>query len=299
MEFPMKKHLAIVIATCLPALSIADEMALDLQFDEDGKATPVSTFAKDWDDSKTFFSRVKYRNLSITEQDTAQSLSRSATTLNEQFVQLSFVGYKLKTDNTYYALSGGVELIRIENSSFGFGPFGSETLVIENDVEITSTRALVSAEAGWNIGEFYIKGILDLKPAGNLSVKQDTAIEYTTSFEGGTDGSHSTDFSYGLSIDSLIPTGLGFDIGLGFEHSLLPLKYDVAQVNNTLTAFETAQIEQDETTTRYSLRFILGKETDMGRPMVGITNETLSIESGGETNDTTINYLVVGFDRRF
>ncbi len=97
----------------------------------------------------------------------------------------------------------------------------------------------------------------------------------------------------------LLKTNLGFDIGFGAEYDLLPLKYDLATVNNTVTGFDTVSIEQDETTTRYSVRFILGHKTDMGRPMIGMTQETLSIESDGDTSEETINYLVVGFDNRF
>lgn len=294
----MKKILALSLAM-VSFNSVANEMALDLQFDEDGKATPVSTYTKYWDESETLYSRVKYRSLSITEQDISQTLSRSASTLDEQFVQLNFLGYKQSFENSFWSIGGGIELIRIEKNEFGFGPIAGNTLVIENNVEITSTRALLSLETGYNLDSFYIKGGLDIKPAGNLTVKQDTAIEYTTEFQGFGDNSYSTDLSYGLIIDSLIPTGLGFDIGLGMEYSLLPLEYDVAQSNSTITAFETATIKQDETTTRYSLRIILGKETELGRPMVGITNETLSVETDSGTSEETINYLVVGFDKRF
>lgn len=292
----MKKLLALVIAS-IPLSALAGEMALDLQFDEDGKATPVSSYAHDW--SESLFSQIKYRSLAITEQDSSQVLSRSATTLNEQFVQLSFLGYKQKNERSFWSISGGAELIRIENDEFGFGPISNQTLVIQNNVEITSTRALITSETGYQSDLFSVKAGLDIKPAGNLSVKQDTSIEYTTEFSGGAKNSHATDLSYGLNINGIVFTNLGFDIGFGADYSLLPLKYDLAQVNNSLTGFETVSIEQDEETTRYSLRFILGKETDMGRPMVGITNETLAITSHGETNTNTINYLVVGFDRRF
>ena len=292
----MKKILAIAVAT-LPLTGFAGEMALDLQFDEDGKATPVSTYGHDWTDS--LYSQVKYRSLAITEMDTSTVLSNSATTLNEQFVQLSLIGYKQEIGELNWSVGGGVELIRIENREFGFGPVGADTLVIENNVEITSTRALLTAQIGYNTENFSVKSGIDIKPAGNLSVKQDTSIEYTTSFSGGEDDSHSTDLAYGLLLDGIGFTGLGFDIGFGAEYSLLPLKYDLAQSNSSVDGFDTVTIEQDETTTRYSLRIILGKETDMGRPMFGVTNETLSVESGGQTSEETINYLVLGFDKRF
>lgn len=292
----MKKLIALTIAL-LPLTSIAGEMALDLQFDEDGKATPVTEYAHDWTD--TLYSQVKYRSLALTEQDTSKALSRSATSIDEQFVQLSLLGYKQKTENAFWSVGGGVELIRIINNEFGFGEFSNEVLVIENDVEITSTRALITTGAGYQSSLFSVKGGVDIKPAGNLSVKQDTVIEYTSEFSGGADNSYAADLSYGLNIDGIVFTNLGFDIGFGAEYIFLPLKYELAQVNSSLTGFESASIEQDETTTRYSLRFILGKEYDMGRPMLGITNETLAISSGGETKETTINYLVVGFDKRF
>ncbi len=292
----MKKLLALA-ALALPLTSFAGEMALDLQFDEDGKATPVTTYAHDW--NEVFFSQVKYRSLSITEADASTTLSKSASTLNEQFVQLSLLGYKKEMGNVNLAVSGGLELIRIERDEFGFGPIATQTLVIDNQVEITSTRALVTGELGYNSDSFSIKGSLDIKPAGSLSVKQDTSIEYTTSFSGGEDGSHSTDLAYGLKLDGVVKTGLGFDIGFGAEYGLLPLEYELATANETVTGFNTVSVKQDETTTRYSVRFILGKKTDMGRPMIGMTQETLSIDSDGDTSEETINYLVLGFDKRF
>ena len=292
----MKKRIVLAIAA-LPFTSMAGEMALDLQFDKDGKATPVTTYGHDW--SENLYSQVKYRSLSVTDTDTSTALSNSATTLNEQFVQLSLIGYKQEMDNISVSVGGGLELIRIVNNEFGFGEFSNQTLVIENNVEITSTRAMLTAELGYSAEKFSIKGGINVKPAGNLSVKQDTSIEYTTAFSGGEDDSHSTDLAYGLSVDGVLLTGLGFDIGFGAEHSLLPLKYDLAQSNSTVTAFETASIKQDETTTRYSIRFILGKETEMGRPMIGMTSETLSVKSGGVTSENTIDYLVLGFDKRF
>lgn len=292
----MKRILTLVL-TALPLTGFAGEMALDLQFDEDGKATPVSTYAHDW--SENLYSQVKYRSLAITEMDTSEALSNSATTLNEQFVQLSLLGYKQEVGDLSMSVGGGFELVRIVNNEFGFGAVGPETLVIENNVEITSTRAMLTAELGYSSDAFSLKAGMDIKPAGNLSVSQDTSIEYTTAFSGGEEGSHSTDLAYGITLDGVILTGLGFDIGLGAEYSLLPLKYDLAQANDSVTGFDTSSIEQDETTTRYSIRFILGKETEMGRPMVGITSETLSVESGGVTTENTIDYLVVGFDKRF
>ncbi len=292
----MKKILA-VAALALPLTSMAGEMALDLQFDEDGKATPVTTYAEDWNDN--LFSQVKYRSLSITEADTSTTLTKSASTISEQFVQLGLLGYKNEMGNMNFAVSGGLELMRIERDEFGFGPINTQTLVIDNQVEITSTRALITGTLGYNSDMFSVKGSVDLKPAGNLSVKQDTSIEYSTSFSGGEDGSFSTDLAYGIKLDGLLKTNLGFDIGFGAEYDLLPLKYDLATVNNTVTGFDTVSIEQDETTTRYSVRFILGHKTDMGRPMIGMTQETLSIESDGDTSEETINYLVVGFDNRF
>lgn len=292
----MKKLIALSIAA-LPFTTMAGEMALDLQFDEDGKATPVTSYAYNWSDN--LYSQVKYRSLSLTEADTSTALSNSATTLTEQFVQLSLIGYKQEMGNAFMSVGGGLEFVHIVNNEFGFGNFSGQTLVIENNVEITSTRAMLTAELGYNAEHFSIKGGINIKPAGSLSVTQDTSIEYATAFSGGEDSSHSTDLAYGLSLDGMLLTGLGFDIGFGAEHSLLPLKYDLAQSNNTITAFETATIEQDETTTRYSIRFILGKETEMGRPMIGMTSETLEVESGGVSSEETINYLVVGFDKRF
>lgn len=290
------------MALAFPLTSMAGEMALDLQFDEDGKATPVTTYAEDWNEN--LFSRVKYRSLSITESGTVKSLKNSADTLNEQFVQLSLIGYQQKTDSLDWAVSGGVELIRIESSSFAFGPFPTETLAIENNIEITSTRALISAEVGYSTDIFYIKGGIDLKPAGSLSVKQDTSIEHgSNEFSGGSDDSHSTDLAYGLKVDGMLKTNLGFDVGFGVEYDLLPLKYDYQQATfdnaGIASGFESASLDSEEKTTRYSVRFILGHKTDMGRPMIGMTQETLTQEADGESSEETINYLVLGFDRRF
>ncbi len=296
----MKKLLALT-ALVLPLSSFAGEMALDLQFDEDGKATPVSTYAHDWNEN--IFSRVKYRGLSITETDTVTELTdaKSAKTVDEQFVQLSLLGYQQKTETMNWAVSGGLELIRIESNEFAYGkiPTTTDLFAIDTQVETTSTRPLVSAEVGYDSGAFSIKGGIDLKPGGSLSVKTDTDVEYTSAVTGSSDNSYSADLAYGVQVNGLLKTGLGFDFGFGAEYDLLPLKYDLAQLNATADAFETSTQELDEIITRYSVRFILGHKTDMGRPMIGMTQETLTTEQDGGSSEETINYLVLGFDRRF
>ncbi len=275
----MKKILA-VAALVLPLTSFAGEMALDLQFDEDGKATPVTTYAHDW--SENFFSRVKYRGLALTETDTVAETTlegaKSAKTINEQFVQLSLLAYQHKSDSINWAVSGGVELIRIESNEFAYGkiPNTTDLFAIDTQVETTSTRPLVGAELGFNSDYFSIKGAIDLKPGGSLSVKTDTDVEYTSSVAGKSDNSYSADLAYGVQINGLLKTGMGFDFGFGAEYDLLPLKYDVAQLNGSADAFTTSTQELDEITTRYSVRFILGHKTDMGRPMIGMTQETLT-----------------------
>lgn len=286
-----------ISAALIASATQADRMNIDLQFDDEGKASPEVSYPYNWNGN--WFSQVRYRSVSITDTDTSQALKRSSTTVEEQFKGVDLIGYQQKQDGFSWALIGGFEVIDIERTEFGFGTIGSQAIGIDNSVDISSQRMMITGDIGYETGRYAVRGSVMLSPFGSLDVTQKTDIDYTNSLSEEVDSSTGQNFSYGVKLDGEIKTSLGVDFGFGAEYSYLPLKYDIAQANSDLTGFVTSEIEQNETTTRYSARIILPEQDGMGRPVIGLTQETLSTEVDGDTSDETISYLVLGLDKRF
>ena len=294
----MKRHLPLALLLASP-LALASGVAVDLKFDEDDKAAPETTLPYQWNDK--WFSEVTQRSLTITEKDTFTALdnSRSATTVDQDFYRFNFIGYSSKIDGFSLGFKAGAEYIQIDQDEFGFGDQGAAVAVYEDKVEFEIVQAVAALDVNYSSAMVDAVVQFDLIPIGNLSLSQETSVRPNVSSLGKNSSSHTMDPSYGLSMDMLFKTGSAVDVGLFAEYKFLPLTYDYAVLNNTGDDFVTEEIEQDQTTTRLGIKFVLGEDTGLGRPVVGYTHETLEIDVDGNSTNESVSYLVLGLDKRF
>lgn len=293
------RHL-LVAAALLPSLAFASgEMSVDFKFDEDGKASPETTLPYQWNEN--WYSELKQRSLTISETDvfTAVNNPRSARSIEQDFYRVNFIGYKSATDGLSYGFTLGLEYIQLAQDEFGFGDQNASLVAYELTQDVTITQAITSFELGYDSARVDANVGFDLVPVGTLTIDQEASVRPNVNETGSNSSSHSMDLSYGVNANLLYKTGWSFDVGLFAEYKFLPYTYDYAVLNNTGDGFTTEEVEQEETTTRFGVKVVLGQDTGMGRPVFGYTQETLSQEVDGTSTDETIGYIVVGLDKRF
>lgn len=292
----MKKITGLILLVA-SASTLAQGLRVDLQVDEDGKVSPETSLPYFW--SENLYSELRFRSTSVTNDDTSRILERSTTTLDEEYKRIDVIGFRSQQQETTWGFSAGVELIDIERREFGFGSVSNNALTIDNSVDISATRLLIAGSYQLDSDFIRLNASANLAPAGSLEVNQDTHIGYTSTLSTSESNSNNMSLSYGAELDLLLRTGTGFDVGLNLQYDFLPLEYELGIVNNTLSAFETATIEQDHTSTRIGAKLFLPEYQDMGRPVIGFTQEKIDVEQDGDRTSETLNYLVFGLDKPF
>lgn len=292
------RHLILGIAL-FPSLALASGgMSVDFKFDEDGKASPETTLPYQWNEN--WYSEFQQRSITTVEEGDVVNLtdSRRTATIDEDLYKLNFIGYKSSNGDLTYGFTGGVEYIKIQQDEFGFGDLNSSTVVYENLDEIEIIQAIVGLDVSYSAGAITVGLGLDLIPAGTLELDQDLSLRIANEETANSSSSHSMDPSYGVNADLVVKTGFGFDLGVFADYKFLPLTYDYAILDGS-NNLVVSEVEQEETTTRFGAKVILGQDTGLGRPVFGFTQETVSREVGSDTTDETIGYIVVGLDKRF
>lgn len=292
----MKKITALILLAASTS-TFAQGLRVDLQVDDDGKVSPETSLPFFWSD--TLYSEIRFRSTSVTNDDTSKLLDRSTTTLDEEYKRIDIIGFRNQKEKNTFGVSTGIELIDIARREFGFGSVSNTALTIDNSVDISATRLLLSGSYQLNGDFINLIASASLSPAARLEVSQDTHIGYTSSISTKDSNTSSMSLSYGAKLDLLMDTGTGVDIGLNIQYDYLPLEYDIGIANNTLSAFETATIKQDHTSTRIGAKLFLPEYQDMGRPVIGFTQEKINIEQDGDSSSETLNYLVFGLDKQF
>lgn len=289
--------ITLLICTACSSVSMAQGFNIDLQIDSEGKVSPETSLPHEWNEN--WYSEVRFRSTTISTENTSTILTRSATTIDEQYKRVNILGYQQKNERSQFGVAGGAEVVDITRSEFGFGTIASDLVVIDNHVDIQAVRWIVSGFYNKSFDYIDLHTGFNLAPAGQLTVSQDTYINYTSDISVKDSNNSSMDLSYGAEFDVLIKTGTGVDVKIGAEYLYLPLEYDLGVVNNSLTAFETTTITQNETTLRYTAKFILPGYEDKGRPVIGFTQELLTTDTDGESNTETVNYIILGLMKSF
>lgn len=276
---------------------LGGDFNVDLQMDEDGDVSPETAFQFDWNEQ--LYSRASYRSTNSMEQGTSTILSRSNTSLDEQTVRADLIGYRLAGEHQELGISTGLEAIKIARSEFGSGEVSGNTVVIDNQVDVNVVRYLVagSYKGQWSFLDLGLG--FNLSPTGLLGVSQDIYLDYSDPIQTSTNDRQTLALSYGLNMDMAIRTGFGVDVGFGAQYEFLPLKYDLDVISAGGSDFESVTVSQDQTTTRFSVRFLLPAYKDSGRPLIGMTRELLQIDEDGASSTSAVNYLVLGLDKRF
>jgi hypothetical protein len=288
---------AILAGSAVARSASAQEFNIDLQVDSDGKVSPETSLPYNW--NKNWYSEVRYRSLTTTTDNESNTLSRSTSTLEQQYVRLNVLGYQNANERSTHGFAVGAEAIKINRSEFGFGPIASQTLIIDNQVDILSARLVMSGFYEFKTDYIDMHFGANISPAGQLYVNQQTAIEYNSSFATSHESNTAMALSYGADVAATVKTGFGLDVKLSAEYLYLPMDYSLALVNSTADAFEETDIEEKQTSVRYGVKFVLPAYEDKGRPVIGFSQEKIATDQNGSTGSETINYLIVGLSKSF
>lgn len=287
------KRILIPSLLLLSAVSQAQGVNVEMQLNKDGDVDPISSFPLQW--SEHYFSKISYRSVTYGEVDDSELMQRSSQTIRDQYLRLDLLGYQSSGSGMNWQLAGGAEAIRINREEFGYGEFNSQTLLLDNSVEVEVYRAVVSGEMRWQSEHLEISVGGDLSPYGSLTVEQDTWVSYNG--EANADSSHSGTMkpAYGAQLGLVLKSGFDLDLELGAEYDYLPLEYDFDVLNSDGDDFNEETVTLKQKTTRLSAKLILPAYAGLGRLTLGAASEKIKTESA----DNTVNYVVFGMQQGF
>lgn len=298
----MNQLLRQISATVLVTASgtvLAKGVEVDLQMNDDGKVVPYTQFAHPWSDN--WYSGIRYRTISIEEENTSEILSRNTTALEEQYKRLDMIGYYSESRSGDFDVSFAIERIDIDRRETGFGEINTGSAIqTDNRVDVNVTRLILAGSYTMKSDFIDLDAEFNLAPVGDLDVDQDTFIQTNgEALVASQTGDGDLGLSYSAKLSGLVKSGYGIDVALNAEYEFLPLEYDLDIVQADLSGFQSVTIDQDQTTSRFSVRILLPAFNEDGRPVLGFSREIIATKEDDKTATDAVNYLVVGFDQRF
>jgi hypothetical protein len=296
----MKTRLALLSLIAASHAS-ADRMNIDLQFDEEGKASPEFSVPFSWNEH--LFSSLSYSSTSTTNTGESTSTRSSATAIRQDLIKLGLLGYKKDIGALQVAGYLNYEYLTLDKTEFGYGELSiagnTDLFVIENNVDITSTAPSIAADITYSSSIVSLRSGASVSIGANLDVEQDTSFQYQQSAttKSKTTGEQQTSYKvYAESLFNVTPT---FGIGVNAEYRVLPLDYTVSVLNSDLISFSEQEVSQEDSTLRYSLLFIFKQSVAGMNPSIGITHQELTSDNGASSETTKADFITLGFDQRF
>jgi hypothetical protein len=295
------KKIAVVLSLLSASGAYADRMNIDLQFDEEGKASPEFSVPYSWNEQ--LFSSLSYSSTSTTNTGSSATTTSSATTIRQDLIQLGLLGYKKDLGALQIAGYLNYEYLTIDKAEFGYGKIqsgaNSDLFVVENNVEITSATPSIAADITYNSSLISLRTGASLSIGSTLDVEQDTGFQYQQSAQTKSKKEGDQAASYNVYIDSLFNVTANFGIGINAEYRVLPLDYTVSILNSDLVSFSEQEVSQEDSTLRYSLLFIFKQSVAGMNPSIGITHQELTSDNGASSETTKADFITLGFDQRF
>ena len=279
----------------------ADRMNVDLQFDEEGKASPEFSMPYSWNEH--LFSSLSYTSSTTTNTGNASLTNSSATTIRQDLIQLGLLGFKKNFGELQIAGYLNYEYLTLDKTEFGYGELtiggNTDLFVIDNNVEITRTSPSIGTDITYSSNLLSLRTGANISIGANLDVKQDTNFQYQQPAQTNSRATGEQETSYSIYADSLFNLTPTFSIGVNAEYGVLPLDYTVSVLNSDLVSFSAQDVSQEDSTLRYSLLFILRQSTVGMNPSIGITHQEVTSDSGSFSETTKSDYITLGFDQRF
>ncbi len=279
----------------------ADRMNIDLQFDEEGKASPEFSIPLSWNEH--LFSSLSYSSSTTTNTGSASLTNSSATTIRQDLIQLGLLGFKKDFGELQIAGYFNYEYLTLDKTEFGYGEItiggNTDLFVIDNNVDISRTSPNIGADITYNSNLLSLRTGANISIGANLDVKQDTNFQYQQSAQTSSQATGVQETSYNIYIESLFNLNPTFSIGVNAEFGVLPLDYTVSVLNSDLVSFSDQDVSQEDSTLRYSLLFIFRQSTVGMNPSIGITHQEVTSDSDSFSETTKSDYITLGFDQRF
>jgi len=276
---------------------------------DDGKINPSAFLPYYWNDQ--LFSGVGIHSSTTQDNGTVNGFddSRIGSNIQDNRLKLNLLSYEMPAGNFKYTLGGDIEQIDIDKLEFGFLQMpvnlGGDLVAFDNEINIEVLRPTLHGDVTWNPsgGAFSIRTGVNIYPTSQLTVDQQTRFKPIIATTGSSNGSKSQDFSYSVNLEMIYKTNTWVDFLITADYEFLPLKYNLAvlAVENNQFVFSSTSIDTEESTLRYSFRFVLKKLMDNLRPVIGYNFEKLKSKdnSTGASSSKNKNFLVIGVENRF
>jgi hypothetical protein len=296
----MKKRL-VLLSLIASSQVFADRMNIDLQFDEEGKASPEFSIPFSWNEH--VFSSLSYSSSTMTSTENASVTNSSATTIRQDLIQLGLLGFKKEFGELQIAGYLNYDYLTLDKTEFGYGELtiagNTDLFVIDNNVEITSTSPSIGADITYSSDFLSLRTGASISIGANLDVKQDTTFQYQQSAQTNSQATGEQDTSYNIYVESLFNLTPTFGIGVNAEYGVLPLDYTVSVLNSDLVSFSDQDVSQEDATLRYSLLFVFKQSVSGMNPSIGITHQEVTSDNGVSSETTKSDFITLGFDQRF
>jgi hypothetical protein len=279
----------------------ADRMNIDLQFDEEGKASPEFSVPFSWNEH--VFSSLSYSSSTTTNTGSASLTNSSATTTRQGLIQLGLFGFKKDVGELQIAGYLNYDYLTLDKTEFGYGELtiegNTDLFVIDNNVEITSTSPNIGADITYSSNLLSLRTGANISIGANLDVKQDTTFQYQQSAQTNSKATGEQDTSYNIYVESLFNLTPTFGIGVNAEYRILPLDYTASVLNTDLVSFSEQDVSQEDATLSYSLLFVFKQSASGMNPSIGITHQEVTSDNGASSETIKSDLITLGFDQRF
>lgn len=299
----MKKLILLTAISTMLLADTADRMQINLNTDKNGNTNPDTFIPIYWSDS--MFSALGFSSSNSYEVNSLSSItnSRIGTTVDEKIMKLNLLTYEHKSDSLTYALGAEIENIKINKQEFGYFEFLSDIIAADNSIEIDMLKPNIKADVTYKTKDLLLRLGTVISPTSTLDVKQTTVFQPLVTTNGTSSSSASQDLSYNLNLALKYKLSPFMTLQLNSNYSFLPMKYDLAVLNNTANGFTTDTIEIEETTMSNMIKIAFNIDTFSTElsPSIGYGIQSISSKDvvSNATTDLDNSMWMIGFEGRF
>lgn len=281
----------------------SDRLQVNLNTDKEGNTNPDLFIPVYWSDD--IFSGIGYYSSNSYEVNQLSSISNSriGTVVDEKRLKLNLLTYEFKSNSLTYAIGAEIEKISINKQEFGYFEFNSDIVATENSIEIEILKPNINADISYKNDDLFVRVGITASPLSTLDVKQTTIFKPLVTSTGTSDSSTSQSIAYNISLKAGYKISPLVSLMAQSNYSILPMKYDLAVLNNTASDFTLQEIEVQESTfsNMIKLAFNLDSFSSELSPSIGYGTQNISSKDISNDDTTTFknNLWMIGFEGRF
>lgn len=292
-----------------PAVTQAEEdknsrFSVEFQRDPDGKINPETYFPQKWNDN--WYSGLFYKDTSSFSSDTLGGITESkiGTSIDDRRIRLNMISYSDNVGSVKYSMGVNVQRIDINKNEFGYvhlvttTPAINSWVAIDNRVKIGVNSFALQGDmtmGGDKETPYMVRVGVIVAPVNSLSLTQETDFRPLVATTGTSSATSAQKLNWEATLETRYRATEWLSVGFDARYEVLPLKYQIAQLNSTLDGFLPTDIESTDTTTRFGIKFIVKRKDKETHPLIGIANETVNSKdeiSGTSTKTSRVLFLI-------